>query len=241
MIRAGACRVYEQEVMRQAMGQTLRPGGLDLTERAMAFCSLPARARVLDVGCGLGTTVQYLRHNGFGATGVDLSPLLLQAGHQGYSASPLLQAMAERLPLVTGCFSAVIAECSLSIFADAGAALAEFFRLLSRGGYLVISDIYARDPDGIPRLRELPIASCLSGAMSQAEVMAGVTGQGFKLALWEDHSELLRYLAGQLVLAHGSLAGFWRCTTPGGTDALDIQLAISKARPGYFLLIAKKQ
>ena len=223
------------------MGETLRPGGLDLTERAMAFCSLPARARVLDVGCGTGTTVQYLQDSGYCANGVDLSPLLLQAGRHRYSASPLLQAMGERLPLVTRCFSAIIAECSLSIFADAGAALTEFFRLLYPDGYLVISDIYARNPDGIPGLRELPIASCLSGAMSQMEVIARVTRHGFKLVVWEDHSELLRHLAGQLVLAHGSLAGFWRCTTPGGIETLDIQLAISKARPGYFLLIAKKQ
>jgi SAM-dependent methyltransferase len=235
------CCFYEQESVRQVLGETLRPGGLALTERALAFCSLPAGVSLLDVGCGLGTTVHYLRDHGYCASGIDLSPLLLQAGRRRYVASPLLQARGERLPLGTERFAAVIAECTLSVLADAGAALAEFHRLLSWGGYLVISDIYARNPDGLPRLRELPLTSCLRGAKSQAEVTAMVINHGFKLVLWEDHSEFLRRLAGPGAIALGSPAQFWGGAAGGGLYALDNQLAISKARTGYFLLIAKKQ
>lgn len=241
MVFGDGCWVYEQAAVRQALGETIRPGGLALTERALAFCSLPAGARMLDVGCGMGTTGQYLRDNGYRAGGVDLSAVLLQAGRRKYPALTLLQAAGERLPLAAGRFAAILAECSLSVLADAGAALAEFNRLLETGGYLVISDIYARNPDGIPALRRLPLASCFSGATSQMEVQASVTGHGFKLALWEDHSEVLRHLAGQLALAHGSLAEFWQRVTNEGLNVLDVQLAISKAKPGYFLLIARKQ
>jgi hypothetical protein len=42
-------------------------------------------------------------------------------------------------------------------------------------------------------------------------------------------------------LAHGSPAEFWRVAADCGMDALDAQLAIAKAKLGYFLLIARKQ
>lgn len=221
--------------MRAALGDTLRPGAFALTDRALAVAALPSGARVLDVGCGLGATVDYLRALGYRATGVDLSWLLLQKGHQLNSSAPLLQAPGEQLPLAAGQFDAILAECSLSVMGNADAALSEFHRLLVPGGTLMMSDIYARNPAGIARLRESPLTSCLSGAMSQAEVSAKVTARGFELALWEDHSGHLRRVA------QGVLAGLWQCTSVAGLDALDMQLIIAKAKPGYFLLVARRE
>ncbi len=184
---------------------------------------------MLDVGCGAGATVQYLQHCGYCAGGVDLSAVLLQSGRQKSLDLPFLQADGACLPLADGQMDVVLAECSLSVLKDTEAALAEFYRLLRRGGYLVVSDIYARNPAGLSALHALPVASCLSGALNQPDLTAQLAGHGFELMSWEDHSEVLRHLAGQLVLA-----GF------SSLDALDAQLAIAKARPGYFLLIARK-
>ena len=231
-----SCRVYEQASLREALGDTLRPGGFTLTDRALAACALRAGARVLDVGCGLGATVHYLRTLGYRAVGVDVSELLLQTGRQHNGAAPLVQAAGAQLPLPAAHFDAVLTECSLSVMGDADAALAECYRVLAPGGYLLTSDIYARNPAGIARLSELPLTACLSGAMSQAEVTAKVTAHGFQLALWEDHTEQLRQKAAQ-----GALAGLWQCAPVAGLDALDMQLIIAKAKPGYFLLIAEKQ
>lgn len=229
------CRVYEQESIRAALGDTLRPGAFALTDRALAIAALPPGARVLDVGCGLGATVDYLRALGYRASGVDLSWLLLHTGRQRNAAAPLLQAPGEQLPLAAAHFDAVLAECSLSVMGDADAALAEFCRLLVPGGTLILSDIYARNPAGIARLRQLPLTSCLSGAMSQAEVTAKVIDHGFDVTLWEDHTGQLQRIAS------GALAGLWQCAPVAGLDALDMQLIIAKAKPGYFLLVARKK
>jgi arsenite methyltransferase len=216
--------------VRQMLGETLRPGGLTLTEWALDFCALPVGARVLDVGCGTGVTVQYLQHCGYRAGGIDLSALLLQSGRQKSSDLPFFQADGACLPLANRRMDAVLAECSLSVLTDTGAALAEFYRLLRQRGYLVVSDLYARNPANLSALHTLPLTSCLSGTISQAELVAQLAELGFELALWEDHSEALRHWGGQPVLA-----GF------SGLDALDAQLAIAKAKLGYFLLIARKQ
>ena len=49
--------------------RVFRPGGLALTERAVRFANLKADAKVLDLGCGTGASVRYLRTAGVGAIG----------------------------------------------------------------------------------------------------------------------------------------------------------------------------
>jgi len=52
----------------------LRPGGLELTARAVDFAGLGAGAAVLDLGCGSGDSVRYLRTLGIDAIGIDCAP-----------------------------------------------------------------------------------------------------------------------------------------------------------------------
>lgn len=53
--------VYEQPALREALDGVLRPGGLALTDEMVGAAALPPGAQVLDVGCGVGTAVAYLR------------------------------------------------------------------------------------------------------------------------------------------------------------------------------------
>lgn len=233
------CRVYEQEAVWQVTGPAIRPGGLELTRRLVVQCDLPPQARVLDVGCGMGATVEQLQAVfGLKVIGLDLSPMLLQAGRARRADLSLLQSPGERLPLAAGQFEAVLAECSLSVMVDPARALAEFRRMLRPGGRLMVSDVYARNPAAIPVLRRLPLHSCLSGAMSRPEIEARLVAAEFRLLDWQDHTAALTYFAGQLILAHGSLAAFWGCVAAGQVEAAAIQQAVRLARPGYYGLIA---
>jgi arsenite methyltransferase len=238
---ATVCRVYEQEAVLRVMGEAIRPGGLALTERAMVLCALPAGARMLDVGCGAGATVEQLttRHH-LAVVGIDLSALHLQAGHRRNPCLPLARAAGERLPIADGSVDAVLAECSLSVMTDVDCALAEFRRVLRSGGILVVSDVYARNLANIPALRRLPVACCLTGALSRQEITGRLEAHGFRLLLWEDHSDALRQLAVQIIMTHGSMERFWCQTTGGSVAAPQIRHAIAQSKPGYFLLIAEK-
>lgn len=233
-------RVYEQSPLLEVAGDTIRLGGLALTDRALEFCALPSGACVLDVGCGPAASLEHLRiKHQLNAVGLDPSEVLLRLGRQRDPSLRLIQSPGEYLPITADWFDAVLTECSLSVMRNGDRALAEFWRVLRSGGYLILSDIYARNPAGIDALQCLPLDSCLCGARPQSEIIDRVEKHGFKIKLWEDHTRALNAFAAQLIWSNGSLQQFWcRATSP--TDARRIQTAIAQAKPGYYLLIAEK-
>jgi arsenite methyltransferase len=233
-------RVYEQGPLLAVAGETIRPGGLALTDRALACCVLPIGSRVLDVGCGPAASIEHLsvKHQ-LTAVGLDPSELLLRSGRRRDPSLQLIQSPGEWLPIANDQFEAVLTECSLSVMKNSDRALAEFWRVLRSNGYLILSDIYARNPDSIDALQSLPIDSCLCGARSQSEIIDRVEAAGFRVALWEDHTNALNVFVAQLIWSNGSLQQFW-CRATSRADTADIQTAITRSRPGYCLLIAQK-
>jgi arsenite methyltransferase len=232
--------LYESREMRAVTGPAIRPGGLALTERALTLCRLPAGARVLDVGCGVGATVGFLcqehRHAAFG---VDTSSLLLKEGLEKKPNLRLLQASAENLPFPECCFRALFCECVLSLLRNPVSVLGEFARVLNPGGFFILSDVYARAPGETSSLQNIPIRCCITGAVGRNQIFAMVEESGFMTLIWEDHSALLKQLAGQLIFSFGSMNAFWAATCTGEhPDA--IPETVKRARPGYYLLIAQR-
>jgi SAM-dependent methyltransferase len=249
-----ACLVYEQDAVRRVAGDAIRPGGIPLTRRALALAELSPGARVLDLGCGVGATVEFCRDElGLDAVGLDLSAVLLADGRAQGALRPLLQASGPRLPFVGDVFQAVLAECSLSLMHDWGRALSEIRRVLCHGGLFIASDVYIR-PDAQPEPSTMPLSRrgqpgdcvdpgcCLDGARSRAAFEAALSYHGFTLLHWEDHTPALKRFAARLIWEHGSLRAFW-----AGAGVTEAEAASGStqspfpSRPGYFLALAKRQ
>jgi SAM-dependent methyltransferase len=233
--------MFQLDVLRQVTGDTIRPGGLAITERALAVCRLPAGARALDLGCGMGGTLEQLAAaHLFAAVGCDLSARSLREGRRRVPTLPLVQAPAECLPIPGESVDVILAECTLSVTGKQEQVLAECRRVLRGGGFLIVSDLYARNPAGDPALRQAARGSCFGGLCSREQIVESLEAKGFRMVLWEDHSQALKDLAVQLILTHGSLEPFWRCASAGFAGA-DMQKMVARSRPGYFLLIARKR
>jgi arsenite methyltransferase len=223
---------YESPALRAVTGPTLRPGGLDLTRHALSLCRLPATARVLDVGCGLGATVNWLRRRKrMAAFGLDRSRVMLAGERHPYPGLPLVQADAGRLPFAAGRFDLVLAECVLSLLDAPDIMLAECRRVTAPGARLVLTDIYARPAPGMPGHPAPPTGGCLARARRRETLVALTAAAGFETELWQDHTDRLRRLAADLVWAHGSLAGFFPAA--GRTAAV--------CRAGFGLMICRRK
>ncbi len=214
--------MYQSAALRAVTGPAIRPGGTLLTGRAVGFCRFPPGSDLLDVGCGAGATVEYLRkRHRLNAVGIDHSRRLLEEAWERNLDLPLGLGTAEKIPAGQASKDGIVCECVLSLLARPERALAEFSRVLRPGGFLILSDLYERSQAA----EERP-----SGVVSRAALKGMLARSGFTILLWEDHSRLLRELAARLVLAHGSLAqGMFAGCGCGDSE-----------RPGYYLLIATK-
>lgn len=198
---------YESPFLRSVTGPCLRPGGLERTQHALSMCRLPAGARVLDVGCGLGATVDWLRRWECAAFGLERSRRLLAERDVTARNWPFIEADAARLPFSDGVFDLVLAECVLSLIEDPARMLAECRRVTAPGAWLVLTDLYRRDAS--PAARALgPATGCAAGAKTREELATLAAAAGFEACVWEDHTDDLRRLAADLVWNGGSPAAF---------------------------------
>jgi arsenite methyltransferase len=166
--------------------------------------------------------------------GLDYSEMLLGEAASGRVSGRLVRGRAEILPFKNRSFDALFCECVFSILEDGAAALQECGRVLKEGGFLIISDLFARFGPG----QEQPGANSgqlrTEGLLLKKDVLRLLTALGFSLLLWEEHGRLLREFVARLILSGGRIPGSWTCGH--GMESRE------RARAGisYFLLIARK-
>ena len=199
---------------------TGKPGGLILTARAAELGSFGKGSRVLDIGCGTGETVRYLRSEcGIEAFGIDKNPDPL------FDETFLFIGHAEETAFSDGSMDGILAECSFSLFDDQEKALKEFFRVLKPDGRLVITDLYALSEPA-------QLGGCLGRVESKEFLISLLHGNGFKVEIFEDQSHHLQTLFGQMIMDAGASKFFQSLG-----QSPDV---MKRVRCGYYLCCAIK-
>ena len=204
---------YESCCMQEATGETLRPGGFALTQKAISFCALTNQSKVLDLGCGMGATVSYIYEKyGIRAVGIDPSEKLLRAAKAKNPLGTFVLGSGESLPFGTESFECVLAECTLSLMNDLHVTLQEVYRVLEEGGWFVITDVYAKNPQALSKIDNFSINSCMRGLHNLEVLQCELEALGFDVVLLEDCSQLLKELMVKIIFKHGSMGAFWKKT-----------------------------
>ncbi len=186
-----------------------RPGGFRVTDillRLAGFLRQPfgngvssgmserSDFRVLDVGCGKGATVEYLREKfpSWEVCGIDKNPELCADGL-------VKTACAEELPFSDASLDVIFMECSLSKTENPEKALQEAFRVLKPDGWLLISDMYARK-------KEL-LADGMLGRLELADrIWRRLMKAGFSVLEMQDVSgELAQWVGQQIMDGNGKV------------------------------------
>jgi arsenite methyltransferase len=243
--------LYESGILDGLLGDTLHPGGIELTKRLAEVAEITNSSSVLDIASGKGHTASFLyRQCGCKVVGVDSSfNMVTWAQKQAEVERPthmvqFLAADAENLPF-PGCqFDVVICECSFSLLHDKEKAAGEIWRVLRFGGRLALADIFLRcevTPELKAQLNSIP---CLAQAQGLTDYLRVLEQAGFQGIFVEDHSRELKKIAWEAAISYGSLQGFLAKLTAGSGVTLSAQAYldfVKKGKPGYALIAAAKR
>lgn len=255
--------LYEFPLLRRVTGDTLRPGGLKITANALELCGFSHGARLLDVGCGAGASLAFLGAQGFQPVGMDSSPALLA---EAQSHGPVVLGDAQALPFCSGNFQGIFCECVVSLLDKADSFFQESYRVLSDGGWLVVSDIvrmtspfsasFLPPTSSLPSLASSSLAattpchhqlgtalghekSCLDGAKTRQGMERLFQEHGFVVRHVVDYRSSLVELAAKMVWEFGSVNAFWELWRQNiSAECLGVPCA---KQFGYELFIGQKK
>ena len=263
--QAKACcaDLYQSDLARLILGETLHPGGLALTNRLGRLMGIKRDDWVVDLASGRGVSAMAVsRAFHCRVAAVEFSHAATAGAAAASRAAPVaaqahfLQGDAENPPLASSRFDGVFCECSMSIFPDKSRAVQEMRRLLRPGGSLGLSDVTV-EPGSLPE--ELPgnlgQVLCLSGALSVDGYRQLLEDGGFALQHQEDASvEILKLLEGLesklgMVKAWADgLGGAMPTATPememlqSAPELLQrLKSLVQEGKLGYWLFVARNQ
>ena len=257
-VKVFAAKLYESSAFDQLLGDTLRPGGLELTARVAEVAGIGQNHTVLDIACGKGTTALFLaRKYNCNVTGIDLSDKMIsfcrsRADDEGRLADKVsfLLSDAESLPFRDNSFDAVISECSFSLLSNKEAAARGIRRVLKSGGKLVMTDIILRGEVNDELRSQVTFACCLARAWRAEEYISLFKRSGFQSPYLEDYSHELKEIAYRLGITFGSIDNFLGSLLAepcplkkAGDSATTIESYyefLRLGRPGYALLAVTK-
>lgn len=208
-----------------------RPGGFHMTETLFSFIEEKTRElplTVLDVGCGSGAAMEYLkeRYPNWNISGMD--PKVASEGEPEWLSGAVQRSCgeAEALPCPEHSVDVILMECSFSKTRDPKQALKEAIRVLKPNGWLLLSDMYARKEavisEGAGLLGRLETSGAIFRRLKQA---------GFAVLEMQDRSdELIQWIGQKLMDGEGC-----ELYQNLGVD----RAVLKRAGCGYFICAAK--
>ena len=208
-------KLYESGGFDQFLGETLRPGGLELTTRIAELGGFGESSTILDIACGKGASAFFLTRNyGCMVFGIDLSRKMIGLSQDRAEEERLKEKIAfavadgEDLPFLSSTFDGIVSECSFSILPDKKKALKEMKRVLRPKGKLVMTDMTIQGEVSEEFRDQLTFLPCASGAETIEGYVRLLEEAGFKDYYTEDHSGELKKVGFQMFLTFGSIENF---------------------------------
>jgi SAM-dependent methyltransferase len=240
-VKSCCAAVYSSEAVHWLLGETLHPGGAELTERLARALGIGAGDLVVDIGSGLGTSALVIaRATGCAVVGVDLASANVERARTRATEAGLAHRVrfvcgdAEALPLADESVGGALSECSFCLVPDKLKAAAELRRVLRPGARLALADVTARSADLPEELCTLDgWTACLAGARPLEELASLLEDAGLSVDDAENHDtslvELVDKVEGRLRLASVVGARLPEGLREGAARGLELVAALQRA------------
>ena len=177
---------YQTDLVRLLFGNSMHPGGLQLTCELAQEMGIAKESRVLDIACGLGTTAIFLAKKfGCHVTGIDLGSRNIEEANRlslvgGVSQNTMFKVGdAEYIDCEDEIFDYVLSECSFCLFPDKRKSSEEMYRVLKKQGKVGISDIVVRKELHHNIKEALSNFVCILEAKNELEYIGYLENAGF--------------------------------------------------------------
>ena len=219
--------LYQSDMAKLIMGDTLHPGGLGLTNKLGLPMGLEAGDLVADLASARSESAQALgRVFKCNVLGVEFGAEAVRHAHDASSGSGrahFVRGDAERLPLRSGVFDAAVCECSMSLLINKAQAVAETARLLRPGGKFGLSDVTI-EPGALPAELEGDLGQvlCMTDALTADGYVELLEEGGFSVTTRLDASTEIIKILDEVA---GKLAAFLAFQRVSGVPAGEADLS----------------
>lgn len=186
----GVCAIEYLDMLAKLGVGNAHPGGFGETIEQLKQYPIEKGKRVLEVGCGTGRTACYLAEQGLEVTAIDIRPEMvakakIRAEKLGVQVE-FREGDVCQLPFEGASFDVVMVE-SVTNFADAEKAVAEYYRVLRPGGKLYDREVIRVKPMTAAVHRALCSFYGVSKIYSMEEWRELLQGSGFAVDFSGSH------------------------------------------------------
>jgi SAM-dependent methyltransferase len=132
--------------------RVIHPGGRGSTDRLLQLAAVLPGERVLDIGCGVGTTaIRLAQDYGAQVVAADIAPLMREQARRNVNRAGVAEQVGvedadiQLLPYPDGSFDLVVAE-AVTMFVARRKAAAQLARVTRPGGRVLATEFYWREP-----------------------------------------------------------------------------------------------